>query len=181
MATLCNTTILNRRTALHLGSGGIASALTLRDTRTTVASKATLEANKTVVRRVFEEVINAGDIAAMGEVYAPAFVDQTRAARKMPRPAGMPLTLSQLRATWPEAWVAMAAILAEDDLVAALVTWHGIAPPDVTDGGGQTVHLFRLAKGQIIEQWSAGWEWLPASIRGSSLPANPLVVAARDR
>jgi predicted SnoaL-like aldol condensation-catalyzing enzyme len=176
---LSYTTILNRRTALHLGSGGIASALTRHDTRAMASPEATLETNKTVVRRVFEEVINAGNMATMGEVYAPEFVSRSRAARKMLRPAGMPLTLHQLQATWPEVWVDIAAIMAEDDLVAALVSWHGIPPSPGTDGVGQTLHLFRLAQGEIIAQWSRGWEELFPALMRSPLPANPLVVAPR--
>jgi hypothetical protein len=43
--------------------------------RNASASPATLDANRALIRRVFEEIIPAGDQAAMRDVMAPDFLD----------------------------------------------------------------------------------------------------------
>ena len=54
------------------------------------------------------------------------------------------------------------------------------AVPVLTPAGthmvGRTMHLFRIDGGAIVEQWSAGWEWLESLIeqRGPGA-SNPLI------
>ena len=52
--------------------------------------------------------------------------------------------------------------IAEGDLVATRKTWRGDHPGGGSHLLGRTIHLFRIADGQIAEEWSAGWEWLLA-------------------
>jgi len=152
---------LTRRTAVRIGGGGLAAALALHERRSAKAhSLTTLEGNKVLVRRVFEEAVNSGNVAVIGELYAPDAVDRGSWARHMPGPAGMPLTVEQFHATFPDVMVTVDAAIAEDDLVATVATWRGSHPPAGTHVVGRTMHLFRFADGQIIEQWSAGWDWL---------------------
>jgi predicted SnoaL-like aldol condensation-catalyzing enzyme len=119
-----------------------------------------LDANKTLVHRVFEEAVNGGDVTVIGEVYAPNSVDRGTWARHMPGPAGMPLTIDQFHAEFPDVTVTVDPAIAEEDLVATFATWRGAHPPAGTHVVGRTMHLFRISNGQIIEQWSAGWDWL---------------------
>ncbi len=51
-------------------------------------SEKTLDANKALIRRIFEEVIPAGDTAAMRDLAAPDFLDHDpRVAVGWPPPA----------------------------------------------------------------------------------------------
>jgi predicted SnoaL-like aldol condensation-catalyzing enzyme len=151
----------DRRTALHLGSGGLVTAFALSGVRATQAQELPpLEANKALVRRVFEEIVNSGNAVVVDEVYAPTFVDLSHAARHSPRPAGIPLPLDEFRSVLPDIVATIEDVIAEGALVATRVTWRNVHPPAGTHIEGCTMHLSRIVKGQIVEEWSVGWEWL---------------------
>ncbi len=167
---------LNRRTAVRLGSGGLAAALIAREMRSAGAQpRSTLEANKALAHRVFAEAVNGGNAAAIGELYAPDFVDRGAWARQMPGPAGLPLIVDEFHALYPDVYVTVEDAIAEGDFVATRETWRGVHPQAGTHVVGRTMHVFRIVNGQIVEEWSAGWEWL-AERGGSSAPRprNPL-------
>lgn len=167
--------ILTRRTAVRLGTGGLAAALVAPGRRSAqAADAATLEANKTIVRRLFAEAVNGGNEAVIAELYIPEFVGPHH-ARHLPRPAGMPLPIDEFHTVFPDVYVTVEDAVAEGDLVATRVTWRGTHPPAGTHVEGRTMHLFRIVKGQISEQWSTGWEWrAQCGYRSVPQPTNPL-------
>jgi ketosteroid isomerase-like protein len=139
---------LSRRSAVRLGSAGLAAAVALRGIRSTQAQEAaTLEANKALVHRVFEEAMNGRTEAVVSELYAPDFVDRGTWARQMPGPAGMPLTIAQFHEKVPDVTATVEMTIAEDDLVATVAVWRGSHPPAGSHLVGRTMHLFRIAKG----------------------------------
>ena len=161
MASHTITSTLSRRTAVRLGSGGLAATMVMCGMRSTEAQEATiLEANKALVHRVFEEAMNSRAETISSELYAPDFIDRGTWARQMPGPAGMPVTLDQFHTEFPDVTVTVEVTLAENDLVATVAAWHGTHPPAGTHLVGRTLHLFRIANEQIIEEWSAGWNWI---------------------
>ncbi len=182
MASLASAPTLNRRRAVRLGTGGLAAALALRGMRPAEAlDRTVLEANKALVRRVFEEAVNGGNVAVLADLYAPDHVDRGAWARQMPRPAGMPLTLDEFRADFPDVHVALEGAIAEGDLVAARATWYGTHPPAGRHAAGRTMHFFRLSNERIVEQWSTGWEWLAQpGPRPAPRPRNPLAAPWLD-
>lgn len=169
---------VNRRTAVRLGGGGLAAALAESRRQSTQAQELVpLEANKALVSRVFEEAVNGRNEALIGDLYAPTFVDRGTWARQMPGPAGMPRTIDQFHTEFPDVTVTVDMTLAEDDLVAAVATWRGTHPPAGTHVVGRTMHFFRITNEQIVEQWSAGWDWLAQrGDRPEPRPRNPLTV-----
>lgn len=179
MSSCTSAPTLNRRRAVRLGTGGLAAALPLRELRSAEARHlTTLEANKTLVRRVFEEAVNGGNAAVVAELYDPDYVDRGTWARHMPGPAGMPMTIEEFQAVFPDVSVTVEGTIAEDDLVATRAAWHGAHPPAGTHVVGRTMHIFRIANGQIIEQWSTGWEWLTQlGDRPQTRPTNPLAAS----
>ena len=179
MPSLANVPTLNRRTAVRLGSAGLAAAVSAGGQRSAAALEHTaLEANKAIARRVFDDVFNERNVAALEELYAPDVVDRGAWARHMPGPAGMPVTLDRFHALFPDVTVTVDVAIAEDDLVATRETWRGTHPPAGTHVVGRTMHIFRIANEQIVEQWSTGWEWLAhLDYRSESRPANPLAGA----
>jgi predicted SnoaL-like aldol condensation-catalyzing enzyme len=179
MASLITTSNLTRRHAVRLGGASLAMAIAAREHSAAAANhdQVTLEANKAIARRVLEEAFNSRNGAVIAELYASDYVDRGGAVRQMPGPAGLPLTLDDFQTLVPDVTVSVDAIIAEGDLVSTHATWYGTHPPAGTHVVGRTMHIFRLASGQIVEQWSVGWDWIAArNGRPASRPGNPLIV-----
>lgn len=119
-----------------------------------------LEANKRVARLVFEEVLSRGRIAENEAIYHPDFVahgltrdagrDEDRAASEGWRQAAPDLKMTVLQ------------IVAECDQVA--VHWEGTGTNTGSGNGlpatGKSLRVrgmtfFRIAGGQILEEWTA--------------------------
>jgi predicted SnoaL-like aldol condensation-catalyzing enzyme len=187
MPSLTNARTLNRRGAFRLGGAGLAVALTTHGLHAAEAqARSTLEANKGLVHRIFAEAINGGNVAVVAELYGPALGDSVRATRYqpgsvratryLPGPAGLPLPVDEFTTEYPDVSATVEDIIAEGDLVATRVTWRGTHPPAGTHVVGRTMHLFRLANEQIVEEWSSGWEWLASADEAPEPdPANPLI------
>jgi hypothetical protein len=164
---------LSRRTALELGSISLAVLLAARPTQ---AGAAELSRQREMVRRLFTDGVNAGDEALITALYAPILAGTDAGGSTPLAPAGMPIPLPTFRRVAPGVTASVDALVAEGDLVAALITWRGPHPPAGTHFEGHTIHLFHIAQAQIIEEWSAGWEWLEdRGVRKVCAPANPLV------
>jgi predicted SnoaL-like aldol condensation-catalyzing enzyme len=156
---------LDRRAALARLGGGSLAVLASRELRPALAQDATpatgsTEANKAIVLRVFEEAINTHNPALVYELYAPAFVDWSASPGQLPGPAGIEQALIFFNTILPDVEVTVDASIAEGDLVATRETWRGTDPTTGREVEGKTLHFWRLEEGKIIEEWSAGWEWL---------------------
>lgn len=161
MSLLTQFPVLTRRRAVGLGGASLAVAVMGRPDATAAADQTHLEANKEVVWRLFEVGFNRRDTAALYAVIAPGYVDLGPGASQILGLAGMPLTSEEFDALLPGVTATVEGILAEGDLVAARVSWRGPHPPAGRHIAGRTMHFFRLDDGQIVEEWSVGWEWLP--------------------
>ena len=157
---------LGRRAALaRLGGGSLAAVLASRELGSALAQDATpapgsTEANKAIVLRVFEDAINTHNPALVNELYAPEFVDRSASPGQLPGPAGIEQALIYFNTILPDVEVTVDAIIAEGDLLASRETWRGTDPTTGREVEGKTLHFWRIAEGKIIEEWSAGWEWL---------------------
>jgi hypothetical protein len=162
---------LPRRSTLRLGVGSLAATLAFCGQLTAGSTASTsLGANKALVRRVFEEIVNDGNTAVIDELYAPVFVDLTRAAGRLPHPVDLPVPLADFHAVFPNIVASIEAMIAEGDLVATRITWRNEHPPAGTHIEGRTMHLSRVVNERIIEEWSAGWDWLDQSLVALSPP-----------
>ena len=174
---LCSPTLTRR-------AFGALAAVTVLATQASGSARAgdlsTLEENKALVRRLFEEAVNRGNAAVIGELYAAAFVKRGRPSGQMPGPVGMPVPFQEFRSAFPDVTVTVDAVVAEEDLVSTRATWWGTHPPAGSHVVGRTMHFFHIANGQIVEQWSTGWEWLvQRGYRPEPRPSNPLAVPSR--
>ena len=157
---------LDRRAALAcLGGGSLAAVLASRELGSARAQDATpatgsTEANKAIVQRVFEDALNANNPVLVYELYAPEFVDRSASPGQLPGPAGIEQALIYFNTVLPDVEVTVDASIAEGDLVATRETWRGTDPTTGRDVEGKTLHFWRIADGKIVEEWSAGWEWL---------------------
>ncbi len=105
-----------------------------------------LEANKAIVRRLWDEVWNNADLAVADEIFAPEYAAHEQA------------TVPGWRATFPDSHHTIEAMIAEDDKVVTHFKVHathrgefmGIAPTgrQITMTG---IWIHRLVNGQIVE------------------------------
>jgi predicted SnoaL-like aldol condensation-catalyzing enzyme len=119
------------------------------------------EPNKRVLRRFFQEVLNEGQVAPVGELFARDWVGHGP-QREFDAPAALMPFLAALRTAWPDLQITVEAQIAEGDLVATRWTAHGLrrAERGRVDGRPATaagLTLARLASGKIVEAWT-NWE-----------------------
>jgi steroid delta-isomerase-like uncharacterized protein len=132
-----------------------------RDTR---GSDVTHDANKALIRRVFEEVIPAGNTSAMRDVMAPDFLDHDPLPGQPAGAAGGEYVVSTMHTAHPDLRFTIDDLMAEADRVTIRWTLRGTntGPLLGRPPSGQPVELaaiviFRIANGKIAERW-AGWK-----------------------
>ena len=108
------------------------------------------ESNKDVVRRLVTEVLNGGDLAVIGELYAPELAP---AAERW---------IAPFRASFPDVHMEIAELIAEDDKVVGRFTcsathlgaWLGHPPTGRRFERVDEVSIFRFRDGKIAHVWS---------------------------
>ncbi len=116
-----------------------------------------VEENKALILRGFEEGMNGGDLAVFDAVISAGYVNHDMPA---PGPEGFKQTIGMFRAAFPDLRVEVADVIGEGDEVAIRFTMHathagdfmGIPPTNkkVTLGG---ITIVRLRDGKIVERW----------------------------
>ena len=119
-----------------------------------------LEDNKAIVRRFYEELLHTGNPELVDELFAP---DYTQHYSGHPEPISredFKQLVTLFAHAFPLPQVIVQDMIAEADKVTARFIWHGthsgefrsIAPTGkpVTMTG---IHIFRLIEGKIVEQW----------------------------
>jgi steroid delta-isomerase-like uncharacterized protein len=118
------------------------------------------ETNKAVIRRLMDEVVNAGNLDAIDEIVAPDFVNHNPLPGASPGRDGFKQTFRNLHAAFPDLHVIDTDLIAEGDRVVTLRgfegtqngTFMGVPPTGkrlVLDG----MTVFRVVNGQITERW----------------------------
>src|SRR5687767_453074 len=121
----------------------------------------TLDANKALVRRLFDDVWNTGNVALVDDLLAPDFVDH---AAQMgggdPTRDGFKTQVRLFRTAFPDGRSQIEDLIAEDDRVVARWTdggaqrgeWMGVPPTGkrVTMTG---IDVYRIEQGRIAEFW----------------------------
>ena len=129
--------------------------------------------NKAIVRNVYEEVFNKGNVAAVDQLVAPNFVVHLDYPTNVPAPAEYRQSLeelkhfvSQFRTTFPDLYYTVELQVAEGNMVATRSTargthseeYRGLAYKGIPPTGKQVTwtetQIFRIAEGKIVEQWS---------------------------
>jgi predicted ester cyclase len=118
------------------------------------------EANKIVVRHVFEEIFNRGNLAAADELIHPDLVEHAN----IPLCATGPETIRQVanfcRSILPDVHFAIEEMVAEGDKVFARTTLTGTnkgefqgRPPTNKPVLSAQYHIARLVDGKMVEHW----------------------------
>jgi steroid delta-isomerase-like uncharacterized protein len=122
----------------------------------------TLDENKALARRFYEDVINKGNMRLAEDVLAADYVEHPGLPGAASGVAGFKQFVAMVGAAFPDLHVTVEDLIAEDDKVAARVTVSGthrgvflgtIQPTGkyVTWTG---IDLIRVAGGRIVERWS---------------------------
>ena len=107
------------------------------------------ERNKTIVRRLVNEVLNGGCLDVLDELYAPELAP---AAKRW---------IAPFRASFPDVYMEIEDLIAEGDKVAGRFTcsgthrgaWLGHPPTGRRFERIAEVYIFRLRDGRIVDAW----------------------------
>jgi predicted ester cyclase len=106
--------------------------------------------NKAVVRRLVEEVLNAGRMEVIDELYAPALVDEAKA------------WIAPFRASFPDVQMEIIDLIAEGDTVVGRFTcsgthlgdWLGYGPTGRRFEAVDEVYFFGFEGDGIVSVWA---------------------------
>jgi steroid delta-isomerase-like uncharacterized protein len=124
----------------------------------------TLEANKLLIRRHFDEIWNQRRLDVAEELVDPAYFSHFPLPGQPSGIAGFRYAVEQLQASFPDLTITVEDLIAEGDKVVARVSargthqrpFRGIAPSGrVVRWNG--IRIFRIAEGKIVEHW-ANWD-----------------------
>ena len=120
------------------------------------------EANKAIVRRIFEEAFGQGNLAVLDEIIAPGQVNGGPGALPgMPSgPEGSKMLISAYRNAFPDLHFTIDEQIAEGDTVVTRWTAHGThngelagLPPTGKPATVVGMGIDRVENGKIVESW----------------------------
>jgi predicted ester cyclase len=118
------------------------------------------EANKLLVRRIIDDVINAGNFDAADEIFAPGYTSNGRTDRGR-GPELMKKAAARGRTSFPDLVVTVEDQLADGDKVVTRERWTGThlglfagIPPTGRMVVGTAITIDRIVDGRIVERWS---------------------------
>jgi len=140
-----------------------------------------LEENKAIVRRAFEDIWSKGDLSIMGEIYAPDFVSNLTPSIKVTfhGPEEYKQAVNIFRSAFPDLKFTIEEMIAEGDKVAVHWTargtlkgeYMGYAPTgkSITQPG---IAICRCANGKIVNELSI-WDEINGLRQVGIMPMNP--------
>jgi len=121
----------------------------------------TLDANKALVRRLFEKVFPAGDLSAVRDLVAADIIDHDPLPGQPAGVEGIEYVVSTLHTAHPDLRFTVDDLLAEADRVAIRWTLRGTSvgpmfdrPPSSQPVEQTAIVIFRIADGKIAERWA---------------------------
>ncbi len=116
--------------------------------------------NKTIARKVFEEVQSQGNLALVDELVAGDYVGHTP-LKEIHGPEGTKQFFSMLREAFPDMQVTVEDQIAEGDKVVTRWTCRGThkgefqgMPPTGKQMTMTGITIFRIADGKLVEGWT---------------------------
>lgn len=121
----------------------------------------TLEENKAMVCRLFEEVFPAGDPTAVRDLVAPTIIDHDPMPGQPAGVEGIEYVVSTLHTAHPDLRITVDDLVAEADRVAIRWTLRGTntgpmfgQPPSGDLVEMTAIVIFRIEGGKIAERWA---------------------------
>jgi steroid delta-isomerase-like uncharacterized protein len=120
-----------------------------------------VEANKVIVRRTFEEIFNQGNLALVETWVAATFVNHAAPAEMLSGPESLKGHVVLLRTAFPDLHFTVEELIADEERVAARVTFRGTHrgvfrgfPSTNKSFVHSQMHLVRFVKGKVVEHWA---------------------------
>ncbi len=120
-----------------------------------------VEANKIIVRRTFEEIFNQGNLALVETWMAATFVNHAAPAEMLSGPESLKGHVVLLRTSFPDLHFTVEELIADEERVATRVTFRGTHrgvfrgfPPTDKSFVQSQMHLVRFVKGKVVEHWA---------------------------
>lgn len=120
-----------------------------------------VEENKTVVRRLYEEVWNKKDLGVVDELIAADFIDHNASVGLAPGIDGFKQGFAIALVTFPDIRLTIEDLIAEEDKVVSRVIAHGTQkgeimgiPPTGKQVVFMCIDIVRIADSKIVERWS---------------------------
>ena len=118
------------------------------------------EENKAIIRRIYDEFLNQGNINAFDELVSSNLVENEDLADFPPTAEGVKQFFAMFRSAFPDLRATIHDLIAEGDKVVARATWSasqkgefmGVPPSGkpVTFG---VIDVFRITNGKVVEHW----------------------------
>ena len=119
----------------------------------------TREANKALMRRFVEEVWNKGNLDVADEIFHPEHTSPS-APQLPPGAEGVKMIARMMRTAFPDYWMRIEYLVAEDDRVAARFSQGGThlgdlmgIPPTGKKVEWTEIGILRVADGKVVESW----------------------------
>ena len=119
-----------------------------------------IERNKKLVLRVFDEVFNGRALSLVGEIYDPEVVDHSAFPDQAPGAKGITSAIQGLLDTVDGLTINVEDVIGEGDRGVTLENWKGTYRGTGKTVQGQVIHIFRIQNDRITDEWSRGFDWL---------------------
>jgi predicted ester cyclase len=120
--------------------------------------------NKALVQRLYDDLFNRGRLRLADQLIAPDFVNHVVPPGTPQGPDGVRHIITMLRSACPDSRYVIEDLIAEDDKVAARVTFSGThagvfqgLPPTGQRVLQEQIHILRIAGERGAELWAA-WD-----------------------
>ncbi len=118
------------------------------------------EENKAIVNRIWEEVVNEGNLNIADELFAASYIYHGPGGREIKGPEGFKQFIAMRRTAFPDFHVAVEDMVAEGDRVVSRWTaagthkgdLMGIAPTE-RQGTMTGITITRIVGGKVVEDW----------------------------
>jgi predicted SnoaL-like aldol condensation-catalyzing enzyme len=126
----------------------------------------TAENNKTVQRRIIDEVINQKNLDLADELFSEGHELHPEALGVGRGPEGMKRAFAGLHEGFPDVHVEIESIVAEGDMVAVRLTFSGTHAPSGERATWPEMVFARFSEGKAVESWEVtdtgrGWDSPP--------------------
>ena len=119
-----------------------------------------VEENKALFRRTYEELLNGGDLSVAEQLVAPDFVNHEAPRGRDRGPESMRGLAVMLRTAFPDLHFEIEELLAEGDVVAGRLSMSGThegplmgTPPTGRSVRQEHMHFVRFEDGKAMEHW----------------------------
>ncbi|MGD0611792.1 MAG: ester cyclase [Anaerolineales bacterium] len=113
----------------------------------------TIETNKAIVRRVFEEIFSNKNLSAVEELIAPDYINHN-GTLEISGLEGIKKAIEVQFEAFPDLHTTIEDMIAEGDKVVVRGTDHFTHQPDSKRGMFTWIEILRLENGRLAEAWS---------------------------